>query len=138
MTDDELKAMLADADNARRLLAQPGPWAVDVRFTFSAMEGHVRALAAALERVTAMKDEWVRTCGKLNEALDEERVRVARLHTLADRVANDLVPVAGELMRRACGDPDEHEADCTCNTCRAFLATQKATTDLAAALEESK
>lgn len=71
---------------------------------------------------------------------DEQAQLVARiraLEALANRVANDLVPVAGELMRRACGDSFEHEEGCACNTCRAFLATQKATTDLAALLSEA-
>jgi predicted anti-sigma-YlaC factor YlaD len=43
-----------------------------------------------------------------------------RLNNFADR----LVFVAGELMRRACSDPDEHLEGCRCNTCRAFLDTQ--------------
>jgi hypothetical protein len=40
-----------------------------------------------------------------------------RLGNFADR----LVPVAGELMRRACSDPDEHLEGCNCSTCRALL-----------------
>jgi hypothetical protein len=39
---------------------------------------------------------------------------------LADFVGR-LAPVAGELMRRACSDPDEHLEGCNCSTCRAFL-----------------
>ncbi len=45
-------------------------------------------------------------------------------------IGDTLVPVAGELMRRACGDRDEHDERCGCNTCKAFLATHKAINDL--------
>jgi len=45
-------------------------------------------------------------------------------------IADSLVPVSGELMRRACGDDFEHPVECECSTCRAFVASQNATTRL--------
>lgn len=58
---------------------------------------------------------------------------------IADRLgqlADSLVPVAGTLLRVAvsngscAAEPDTHEEDCTCQVCRAFVATQTATTGL--------
>ncbi len=55
-----------------------------------------------------------------------------------EAIADSLVPVAGELMRRACSDTDEHLEDCDCSTCRAFVATQKAITELSKLAREIK
>lgn len=57
---------------------------------------------------------------------------IARL----DRIADSLVPVAGALMQRACGDDYEHAANCNCYTCRAFVASQAATTELSRIIDE--
>lgn len=55
---------------------------------------------------------------------------IARLRTACGGIADILAPVSAALMQRACGDDWEHKEDCTCYTCRAFLAVQTARTEL--------
>lgn len=61
-----------------------------------------------------------------------------QLRNKLSEMANRLVPVAGELMRRACGDQNEHSEKCECSTCRAFVTTQDITTKLAELVEKAK
>ena len=58
------------------------------------------------------------------------------LKSRLDRMTNSLPCVAGELMRRACGDQEEHLDGCNCNTCLAFLVTQNAITELDKIIKE--
>lgn len=60
------------------------------------------------------------------------------LITWIDNVGNRLVPVAGELMRRACMDMDIHEPDCDCNTCRCFVTVQAIITETSNIMREHK
>lgn len=61
-----------------------------------------------------------------------DKILADRLGKLADR----LVGVAGELMRRACNDSWIHEESCTCPTCNAFVTTQDVITQLSAIEKE--
>jgi class 3 adenylate cyclase len=57
-------------------------------------------------------------------------MEVAELKARLGAVVDRLVPVAGELMRRGCGDSIQHMVTCECPTCRAFIATQACQNEL--------
>lgn len=59
---------------------------------------------------------------------------IDRLSSMADR----LVPVAGELMSRACRDEEEHLEGCDCNTCKAFLATHSCINEMEEIIRQLK